>query len=48
MVHEAELRNLENTGLNQREGGVVETVGGKSMWEERREEERGDRKGTGS
>lgn len=28
----------ENEGLNQREGGVMETVGGKNEWEERREE----------
>lgn len=48
MVHETEQRSIENKGLNQREGGVVETVGGKSVWEERSEEERGDRKGTGS
>lgn len=48
VVHETEQRSIENKGLNQREGGVVETVGGKSMWEERSEEERGDRKGTGS
>lgn len=47
-VHEAEQRGIENEGLNQREGGVMETVGGKNEWEERREEGRGDRMGTGS
>lgn len=44
MVHESEQKSLENKGLNQREGLVVETVGRKSMWEERREEERRGRK----
>lgn len=29
---------IENEGLNQREGGVMETVGGKNEWEERQEE----------
>lgn len=37
MVREAEN---ENEGLNQREGGVMETVGGKNEWQERREEGR--------
>lgn len=40
MVCEAERRNIENEGLNQREGGVMETVGGKNKWQERREEGR--------
>lgn len=47
-VREAEQRSIENEGLNQREGGVMETVGGKNEWEEIREKGRGDRKGTDS
>ena len=33
---EAQQRGAENEGLNQREGGVMETVGGRNEWEERR------------
>lgn len=47
-MREAEQRSIENEGLNQREGGVMETVGGKNEWEEIREKGRGDRKGTDS
>ena len=47
-MREAEQKSIENEGLNQREGGVIEIVGGRNKWEERREEGRGDRKGTGS
>lgn len=43
-MHETEQRTTENKGLNQRESRVVKTVGRKSMWEERREEKRGERK----
>lgn len=35
MVCEAEHRGLENEGLNQREGGVKETMGMKNEWARR-------------
>lgn len=41
MVHETEQRSIENKGLNQREGLVVDTVRGKSMWEKRKEGRKG-------
>lgn len=47
-MREAEQRGIEKKEVNQREGGVMETVGGENKWEERREEGRGDRTGTGS
>lgn len=48
MVGKAEQRGIGNEGLNQREGVVMETVGGKNEGSERRAERRGDREGRGS